>query len=86
MLMSTRQGAILGDLNMGLGIEDLIFETRINKIQLEEKIKSQFNQYISETADYKIDAVVNFGTADGYDYAVIDVFINEEKVIGILVK
>jgi hypothetical protein len=86
MLMSTRQGSVLGDLNFGLGIEDLVFETKINKMQLEEKIKSQFNQYISETADYKIDPQVSFGNADGYDYCVIDIFINEEKVVGILIK
>ncbi|MFA5153452.1 MAG: hypothetical protein WC554_12885, partial [Clostridia bacterium] len=41
ILFGTRQGQILGDLNCGLGLEDLIFETRINKLELEEKIKAQ---------------------------------------------
>jgi hypothetical protein len=86
MLMGTRQGQLIGDLNFGLGIEDLIFETRINKLQLEEKIKAQISQYISETKDYSIKPVVSFGRADGYDYALIDIFIEEQKVIGILVK
>ena len=86
MLMGTRQGQVLGDLNMGIGIEDLVFETRINKMQLEEKIKSQIELYISETKDYAINSQVSFGKADGYDYAVIDIYINDQKMLGLLVK
>jgi hypothetical protein len=86
MILGTRQGQIIGDLNFGVGIEDLIFETKINKTHLEEKIKSQFNQYISESADFKIIPQVSFGKADGYDYAVIDIYINDERTIGILIK
>jgi len=86
MIFATSQGQILGDLNFGVGLEDLVFETRINKMELEEKIKSQISQYIEESKDYKIEPRVSFGKADGYDYAVIDIFINEQRVIGILIK
>jgi len=86
MLFGTRQGQVIGDLNFGLGIEDLIFETRINKMQLEEDIKTQLGQYVSETSKYRITPNVSFGKAEGYDYCVIDIFINEQKVFGILVK
>jgi len=86
MILGTRSGQIFGDLGFGVGIEDLIFETRINKTQLEEKIKMQFDRYISETKDYQITPQVSFGKADGYDYAVIDIFINDEKVVGLLIK
>jgi len=86
MILGTTQGEILGDLNFGVGLEDLIFETRINKIELEEKIKGQIFQYIEESAQYKITPSVTFGKADGYDYAVVDIFINGKKITGILVK
>jgi hypothetical protein len=86
MILGTRSGQIFGDLAFGVGIEDLIFETRINKTQLEEKIKMQFDRYISETKDYSIVPQVSFGKADGYDYAVIDIFIDNQKVIGLLIK
>jgi len=86
MLFGTRPGQVMGDIAFGLGIEDLIFETRVNKIQLEEKIKSQFDIYISETKDFKITPTVSFGRADGYDYAIIDVFVDDQRLIGILVK
>lgn len=86
VLMGTSPGQVFGNLDFGLGIEDLIFETRINKSQLEEKIKTQFDRYISESKDYKITPQVSFGNADGYDYAVIDVFIDDQKIIGLLIR
>jgi len=86
MIFGTRQGQTIGDLNFGIGLEDLIFETRVNKLQLEEKIRRQVMQYVSESAKYKIDPEVSFGKADGYDYAVIDIFINDQKSFGVLVK
>ena len=86
ILFGTTQGQILGDLNCGLGIEDLIFETRINKLELEEKIKSQIYTYINESKDYNIKPSVSFGNGDGYDYCLIDIFIDNTKVVGILVK
>jgi len=86
MILGTRQGQVFGDINFGVGIEDLIFETKINKLQLEENISKQIYQYISESRDYQIRPVVQFGKADGYDYCVIDFYINNEKTMGILVS
>jgi len=86
VLFGTRQGQIIGDLNCGLGIEDLVFETRINKLQLEEDIKRQIGLYVSESSNYKIKPEVSFGKASGYDYCVIDILIDNQKIFGVLVK
>jgi len=86
MIFGTSQGQVLGDLNFGVGLEDLVFQTRINKLELEEQIKSQILQYVDESKDYKIEPRVSFGKGDGFDYAVIDIFINNRKVVGILVN
>jgi hypothetical protein len=86
MILGTRQGQLLGDVNFGVSIEDLIYETRINKVDLEEKIRKQVFQYISEAVDYEINPVVSFGKADGYDYAIVDFFIDNTKIFGALIK
>lgn len=87
MILGTSAGQIIGDLNFGIGLEDLIFTTKLNKFDLEERITSQIFQYIAEAADYKIKPSVQFGKTDeGSDYALIDIFINEIKAVGILVK
>jgi hypothetical protein len=69
-----------------VGLEDLIFETRINKLELEEKIKAQIYTYIDESKDYNISPKVSFGNGDGYDFCLIDIYIDNTKVVGILVK
>jgi len=87
MIFGTRQGQTIGDLNFGLALEDLVFETKVNKLQLEEDIKTQIGIYVSEAGDYKIDPKVSFGRAEGgYDFCVIDIYINNEKTFGVLVK
>jgi hypothetical protein len=86
MILGTRQGQVLGDVNFGVSIEDLVFQTRINKFDLEEKIRNQIFQYVSEASQYEIEPKVSFGKTDGYDFCVIDFFINKSKVIGVLVK
>jgi hypothetical protein len=85
-IFGTRQGAILGDLNFGVGLEDLIFETHINKLELEEKIKAQIYTYIDESKDYNISPKVSFGSSENSDFCLIDIFINNTKVVGILVR
>jgi len=86
VIFGTRQGQVIGDLNFGLGIEDLVFETRVNKMQLEEDIKRQIGQYVAESSQYKITPSVSFGKAKGYDYCIIDIFINDTKAFGLLIK
>jgi len=86
MILGTRQGQLLGDINFGVSIEDLVFETKINKFDLENKIRNQIFQYISETANYKIEPIISFGKAEGYDYCVLDFLINDNKVFGVLIK
>ena len=86
VILGTTQGQVLGDINMGIGIEDLVFETRINKMELEERILSQIYQYVSESSQYKIQPIVSFGKADGFDYCIIDIYINDQKTIGVIVR
>ena len=86
MILGTVQGQVLGDMNFGIGLEELIFETRMNKFDLEERITSQIYTYVTEAAEYKIRPRVQFGRSEaGYDYALIDIYIEDQKTIGILV-
>ena len=86
MILGTTPGSVLGDPAFGIGIEDLVFQTKINKFDLENKIKSQINEYVSESSNYQISPKVTFGKADGYDYCLIDIYINDNKTVGLLIK
>lgn len=86
MILGTRKGEVLGDLAFGMGIEDLIFETRVNAVKLQEDIYNQIALYVSEASDYDIQPKVSFGKADGYDYCVIDIHIDNSRAFGVIVK
>lgn len=86
MILGTSPGQVYGDINFGIGLEDLVFQTRINKIEIEEKVRDQIYQYIEESVDYNIRPSISFGKEEGYDFAVLDIYINEQKSVGILVK
>jgi hypothetical protein len=86
VILNTTQGKVLGDVNFGVGIEDLVFETKINKTEIEEKIKKQISQYITEASEYKITPKVSFGQSENIDFCLIDIYINDVKTAGILIK
>lgn len=85
MILSTPPSTVLGDVSFGVGIDDIVFQTNINKYKLEEMINNQIREYVSESSEYKILSKVSFGKAEYYDYCIIDISINDEIVAGILV-
>lgn len=88
VIMGTSKGQILGSYNFGLDIEDLIFSTSFSAGDLESKLNDQIGQYIAPSfPNYNVTTKVNFGNhPDGWDYAIVDIYINEMKVIGIEVS
>lgn len=87
MILNTIPGTVMGDPKFGVDIERLIFQTKINKTDLEEKIRNQIFEYVPESTMYNIQVSVSFGYSDaGYDYAIIDIIINGVKSLGILIS
>jgi hypothetical protein len=83
MILGTSKTDVLGDANFGVNIEDMIFTTSWNSLKIETEIKNQIAKYIE--TDYDIDIKVSLGKGDGYDYGIIDIYINQEKVLAVLV-
>lgn len=86
MILGTRPGQVLGDYKFGVPIEDLIFETNWNTTQIQSMINNQIMDYIKEATKYRINAEVKLGKSDdGTDYGLIEISINEQKLIGFIV-
>ena len=78
MILGTTHGEVLGDYNLGMDLEKLVFTTNIPVASLEQEIADQLSRYVNYTGKYSVTPKVKFGHhADGYDYAVIDIYINE---------
>ena len=87
LILGTRQGQVLGDYAFGTGIEDLIFTTKFNKDRIQSIIKTQINDYIKEFPNYNINVDVSFfKQGNGLDGVLIDIYINQVKIQGFLVR
>lgn len=90
MVLGTRKGIVLGDTDFGMNIEDYLFDMNFSEEKIRKEILYQITKYVSPTVGpmYSIDVKVNFGknTVEGYDYMVIDIYINQQKLLGFLVN
>ncbi len=86
MILGTDKGEVLGEYNLGLNLEDLVFKTRQNAASIEKTIHEQLAAYVVGYDGYKIYPSVKFGHhRDGYDYAIIDIKVNDVRVQSFLV-
>ena len=60
MLLFTNKGEVFGDLNFGMDLEELLFETKLSADSIEAMINSQITEYISEVANTNYTLTVSF--------------------------
>ena len=60
MLLFTNKGEVFGDLNFGMDLEELLFETKLSAESIEAMINSQITEYISEVANTNYTLTVSF--------------------------
>jgi phage baseplate assembly protein W len=81
----TRKGDVLGVPDFGCNLEDLVFSIVFNESVIEQKINSQIQAYcLPNENNFTINTKVKFFTADGRNGALIDIYVNEQRVIGAL--
>lgn len=77
MILGTTHGEVLGDYNLGIDLERIVFTTKASSTALEQEIADQISRYLNYTGKYTVTPKVRFGHhTDGYDYAVIDIYVN----------
>lgn len=87
LILGTSRGQVLGDYNFGVGIEDLVFTTKLNKNRLQQEIQQHINDYIKDFPNYNITPSVSFfKLPNGTDGALIDIYINKIKVQGFVIS
>jgi len=81
----TRRGEVLGAPDMGANLDDLIFSLVINEAVIQASINKQIQTYcLTNDQSYNIDTRVKFFNLNGTKGAFIDIFVNEQRVIGAL--
>jgi len=81
----TRKGDVLGSPGMGANLNDLIFSLVLNENTIQNTINNQITAYsLPNTGGFTVDCKVSFFSTDERDGAFVDIFVNEQRVIGAL--
>ena len=81
----TRKTEVLGDPNFGANLEDLLFSLVMNESYIARQINKQIGTYcISSNSQFNVDTKVQFFSTIERDGALVDIFINNQRVIGAL--
>lgn len=86
VLLTTEKGSVFGSPDFGFNIEEYIFGTRKDAEEILEDLETDVLLYVHHSDSTRITFKLSFGdSGKGYDYAVLDIYINGAKVIGFLV-
>lgn len=85
MIMLTRKGDVLGDPDFGVDIEKYIFETFFDRGAINYEIADQFSRYIPEQNKFNLSARVELSKGTYKDNIIIDIFINQDKILGFVI-
>jgi hypothetical protein len=86
MIIFTNKGEILGQYDLGLDLERMLFELNFNAADLQKDFYNQIGQYAPEAVNYNININVNFVPGSVRDIAYIDIYIDGTKYLGVVVK
>ena len=82
----TRKGEVLGSPDMGCNLDDLVFSLVFNESVIAEKISTQITAYCLNgiSSKFGVDVQVEFFSTPERNGAVVDIFVNEQRVLGAL--
>ena len=86
MILGTKNGQVFGDYDFGIDLEYMVFNTKWAANQVLEKLNEQINLYLRHSDQISVYCDISFGDSGlGYDYAILDIYINGVKSIGFLI-
>jgi hypothetical protein len=84
MILYSNRGDVLGDPDLGMDLEDYLFERRIDEATIKERFYAQVAKYIPER-DYTIDLQFSYGTNNVTNHVNMFITINGQKIFGLAV-
>lgn len=83
MILGTVPGQVFGNRQFGVDLEEMVFNTKISADRVMEKVNDQIHEYVKHEKNISVYCDINFGdSGKGYDYAILDIYINGVKTIG----
>jgi len=86
MILFTSKGEVLGFPNLGLSLEEQLFELNANTALLQNAFYGQLATYAPESGKFKTEISVRFVPGEVRDFCFIDIYIDGTKYIGVMAK
>lgn len=89
MVLGTKPGEIIGQPMFGCDLEKYLFLMNYNKDEMKQMIIYEISSSIYYNHDlFNVSIDISFGhnANDPYEYALVDILINERKCLGIIVN
>lgn len=84
-LLFTKKGEVLGSPEFGCNLDDLVFSQVLSASYIENNINEQIINYCTTESKFDVKAKVSFFQVDETrNGCLIDVYVNNERVIGAL--
>ena len=89
VVLGTKPGEVLGTPMFGCNLEKYLFRMNLDKDEILTAIRQEILDYVyydSNKWNLSIDVLFGKNANDPYEYALIDISINEKKCLGIIVN
>lgn len=89
VVIGTKPGEVLGNPMFGVDLEKYLFTMGYNKDEIIEMINSEIREniyYDQNKYTVGIDVLFGHNVNESYEYALVDISINERKCLGIIVN
>lgn len=86
MILFTTKGEVLGFPNLGLSLDEQLFELQANTSTLQAAFYGQLAAYAPEASKYKTDINIKFVPGEVRDFCFLDIYIDGTKYIGVMAK
>jgi hypothetical protein len=83
----TSKGSVLGVPDFGCNLDELIFTLVLNESSIERRINNQISSYClngTGAQDFDVNTQVQFFSTEERNGALVDIYINQRRVIGML--
>lgn len=82
-ILFTDKGEVLGDIDFGCSLNDLLYELNANEFTIKSEIDKQIARYCPLATKYKVDAKVSFVRGEVRDEAFIDITIDNQYMVSV---
>ena len=86
MILFTNKGDVIGAYDFGFNLEDQLFLFNLNAQDLQVKLREAIYAYCPDATNFNIKVDVQFFAGSVRDVCLIDIWVDDQKMIGVIIK